>query len=131
MVHPPVKLHVFPHGQIHIHAHLLQHHADLLLDQHGLPRHVIARHFNAPAGDLRQRGQHANRGGLARAIGAQQAKDFPRLNREGEIIHNGPLVVDFGNVLKGDRRCHTQGLGVRDWGLGIETQCESAFLYVR
>jgi hypothetical protein len=36
----------------------------------------------------------------------QQAKAFPRLNGEGEIVDNGDVVIDLVNVLDTNCRCH-------------------------
>ena len=65
MVHPPMKFHIFPNAQIHIHAGLLKHHANLLLGSKRLSHHVITSHHNFALRGLSQRRQHANRGGFS------------------------------------------------------------------
>ena len=51
----------------------------------------------------RQRGQHPHRGGLARAVGSQQAQRLAGLDLQGQVVDGGEVAVAVGEVSAVDR----------------------------
>jgi hypothetical protein len=80
-------------GLCRLRASLLAHIADLPAHLPGVAQQVIATDLCAPAGGWEQGRQHAHRGRLAGAIGAEEAKDFALVDAEVDAAHrlNGPL----------------------------------------
>ena len=87
----------------------------MLLGGLAVGSHVKAQNADSPRGGLEQAGDAADRGRLARPVGAQEAEDLPRLGGEADPIDGHQVAVfllqsvdfDHGFVLRG------QSLG--DW----------------
>ena len=73
-----VEDHVLFHGQVLVQAEALRHVPDLVLHRPRFARHVVARHLRAAFGRVHQAAQHAQRGGLARAVRPHQPEDLAR-----------------------------------------------------
>ena len=63
---------------------VLEDDADRAPDLDGVGAHVVAADRRLPARRPDQRGEHADRGGLARAVGSEQAEDLPGPDPERE-----------------------------------------------
>jgi hypothetical protein len=81
--------------QLRVDAGLLGHVADGLPDLPGLGRHVEAVDPDAPAGRRQQRGEHLDRGRLARAVRPEEAEELPLGYRQVDAA-NGLGAVGVG-----------------------------------
>ena len=70
----------------------------------GVPHHVHVRHLNPASGRRQHPAQHPNRGGFARAIGAQQAKYFAGLDGKVDVINRDEIAEAAGQVFGKDER---------------------------
>ena len=68
----------------------------------GIFAHVVPGNAGRARGDRNQRGHHADEGRLARAVRAQQAKDFLFLHVEGHVIDGGEVAVLLDDVVDFD-----------------------------
>ena len=57
-----------------------------------LPRRE-AQHRGRAAGGMEQAGEHLERGGLAGAVGPEEADELPFLDRKADVFHGGSLLV--------------------------------------
>ena len=82
-------------GAAHGLADGLRHVADLLAYPQRVPEQVGAGHRRGPRGRPQQRGQHAQRGGLARAVRPEEADDLPVTDGQVHPPHrlNGPFAA--------------------------------------
>ncbi len=55
-----------------------------------------------PGGGRHERRQHADEGGLARAVRAEQAEDFAVLDSERERVHGAKIAEALGQVFHFD-----------------------------
>ena len=115
------------------------HGADVLLDRHaaedrGLLRQIAEAHAGALvhrlAGDVLavepdlaavrgdQAGDHVEAGGLAGAVGAEQAGDLAALDVQGDVAHHLTLAEGAGDVLDAQAG-RARGLGRRLVGGGV------------
>ena len=53
----------------------------------------IAEHAGGTAGGIEQTGQHFEGGGLPRAVGAEKADEFPRLDGKADVLDRQGLLV--------------------------------------
>jgi hypothetical protein len=89
VVHPPVEFHVFPDGEVAIHAGLLEHHANLTADVQSLTTDIKPATTISPWLGWSQGREHPNGGGLTGSIWPQQAKHFPRLDGQDRSLTTG------------------------------------------
>ena len=75
---------------------LLRHVADAAFDAFRILRDVDAADERGAAGRPQQAAQHADGGGLARAVGAQEAEDLARLDAEGQVVHGDEVTEAAG-----------------------------------
>jgi hypothetical protein len=66
---------------------------------HRLGRDVLAVQPDRAAVGRDQAGDHVEAGGLAGAVGAQQARDLSALDMQGDVAHHLPLAEGAGDVL--------------------------------
>ena len=93
---------VLAHREVLVERELLRHVADLALDHVGLRADVVA---EAGAGALvgrEQAAQHADGGGLAGAVGAEEAVDRAALDLHGQVAHHRAPVETLGQALHVD-----------------------------
>ncbi len=97
-VHARHKIEILADREVLIIRELLRHVADLLLDAAG-----VAAHVEAEAGALafvgrQQAAEHADGGGLARAVRPKKAIDGPFGHADVEMIDHRPLAKAFGQA---------------------------------
>jgi hypothetical protein len=95
----PLQLHVLPAGQVAVHAGALRHDADRAAYLARLPEHVPARHARPALVGVRERGEHLDGGGLARAVGAEQAEHCALLDGKGQTVERADVAVVLGEAL--------------------------------
>ena len=92
------------HGQVVVERKFLRHVADVLLDGFRLRGDVQPADRRAARSGLQQAAQHANGGGFARAVRAQESEDFAAADVEIDMIHGDEIaealhqVVDFDGI---------------------------------
>ncbi len=59
----------------------------------------------SPEVGVYKRGEHGDGGGLARAIGTEQAEDFPFLDVEGDPFDGGEVTVFFDQIFYFENGC--------------------------
>ena len=98
-VQPGEELDVLAHGQIGVQRELLRHVADPFPDGSPVLAYVEP---GDPAGSLRgreQAGEHLDRGGLACAVGPQEAEDLPGADREGDRVDRHEVAEAPGQTV--------------------------------
>ena len=95
---------VLAHREVVVEAEALAHVADLPLHALGVPRDVGAEHEARARGGGEQAAQHADRGGLAGAVRAEEAEDLAFVHAERDPVHGleGPEVLAELADLHGD-----------------------------
>ena len=97
-----VEVEVLHHGQVGVEPETLAHVADLLLDRLGLADDVMAGHPGVAAVGVHDRRQQPHGGGLAGAVGPDQAEDFPLGHVEVQIVHRGQVAERLRQVFRAD-----------------------------
>lgn len=94
---------VVPAGEEAVQGRTLDERADLGKDGPGRPGHRAAQHAGRARGRLDQAHQHADGGGLARAVRTEEAEDAARRDGQVEAVH-GELsaAVALGQAAGGD-----------------------------
>src|SRR6185312_11329271 len=89
LVEPGDELQVLGNRQVAVEAEALRHVADLQADARSVVQQVHAETRSAAAVRAQQAAQHADRGGLAAAVAAEEAADlaFRHLQREAIDHH--------------------------------------------
>lgn len=90
---------VLGHGEVGVQVVELRHHAQARPRLPGLRRHGVAQHLDRPVVERRQAQQGAQGGGLARAVGAQQAIALAAPQREGQAVDDHALAVALGQAM--------------------------------
>ena len=102
-----VDLEVLAHEQVGVEVVVLGHDA-----QHGLHLargfgHAHARHAQLAARHRRSRRDHADGGGLARAVGAEHAEALPLVDGEVDAVHGDEIAVVLDEAARLDEGgCH-------------------------
>jgi hypothetical protein len=99
---------IFFHGEVDVAGEGLGDDTDEVPHRIGFLLHVVACDHRAALGDGDKGGHHADEGGLAGAIRAQQAEDLAIRNLEADTFDRLEAPVTLDNVLDGDgrrRRC--------------------------
>ena len=81
-------------GGVAVGAVLLADDADRVADAHRLGEHVEAGDAGAARVGAGERGEDPDGGGLAGAVGAEQAEDGARLDREVEAVERADVARD-------------------------------------
>lgn len=84
-----VEFHVVQNGHVGIERELLRHVADVAPDFRGFLHDVEPRHLARAGGRFQKPAQHADRGGLPRAVGAQKTEYLSRAHAHVDMIHGG------------------------------------------
>ena len=98
LLQPPAEIEVFRHPHVLGQRIVLGHVADLALDLVGLRRDGHAADADAPGRGRQVAGEDAHRGGLAGAVGAEEAENFAPGHLEGDVIDRGDAGVGFDQV---------------------------------
>ena len=102
-----VEVEVLGDSEIGVETEALRHVRDVGLDPLGILHHRVAEHDGVAAARTQDRGQHPQRGGLAGAVGTDQAEQFARTHGEREIAHRGHRAEAAGQAVRLDRRVAT------------------------
>ena len=87
---------IFVAGERSVHRDALRHIADGAAYLVGLRGDGKARYPGRARRRWQQRGEHLDRGGLARAIGAEKAEDLPGLDGQRQPVHGGEVTEAAG-----------------------------------
>ncbi len=105
---PAAELQVLRDRELHVEGVVLGDHADPALDADRVGHHVDAGHPGPAPGGHHERGQHADRGGLARPVGAEQAEQFAGGHIQVDAADGGHVtaggLVRLAQILGADRR---------------------------
>ncbi len=122
-VEPRDEFEVLAHREILIQAEALRHVADLALDLVGVAADVVAEAGALAAVRRQQAAQHADGGGLAGAVGPEEAVDRAALHLHRQVMHDLAAAERFRQALDVDgdvgrlmRDCRSSL--VRHWRLG-------------
>ncbi len=99
-----VELDVLAHREVVIEPEALRHVGDVLLHALGVPRHAHARHQRVARRGRQHARQHAERGGLARAVGPHQAEQRAGRHLERERVHRHQVAELPRQTLDRDSR---------------------------
>src|SRR4029453_4437787 len=91
-VEPAKEIDEFPGGHAVLKGGVRRQKADVLANLAGLSLPLVARERGGAAGGLQDGAEDAHRGGLARAVGAEQAEDFAGMSVKTEVIHRAPFA---------------------------------------
>ena len=101
-VHARHELQVLLDREVLIQTEALRHVTDVALDLLVVGADVEAQRPAASAVGREQPAQHAQRGGLARAVGTEEAVDLAALDLHRQIAHDHPAVEGLGQALDVD-----------------------------
>ena len=109
---------VLPAGQARVGGQLLRHVAEQAAYRHPVPGRVVAEDPDHAGRDRQQRGDAADRGRLAGAVGAEQSEDLALAHGQVEAVDGVGLTEGVGESGAGD------GLGPT--GVSVRASCSSA-----
>ena len=95
------------HGHILIQRRQLRQVADAGLGRGGLVGNVVAVDFDRAVRGRNVAGNNVHGGGLARAVGAEQAVDAAILHGEADVVHRGVAAVALCQMLYFDQSAHS------------------------
>ena len=101
---------VLTHRKLVEHRHLLRHHADAALEVVAGGRHGLAEQLDGALVVGEQLQDAVDGRGLARAVGAQQAKDLAGGDAEVKVVERDKVVVALDEVFDADDICHEAAL---------------------
>ena len=102
---------VLGHGELLVEGELLGHVAEVLTRRRGAAGQIDAGHQRLSAARAQQAALHLEGGGLARAVGAEQAEDLPPAHREADVVGGGEIPEPFGEAARLDHRLRGDPLG--------------------
>src|SRR5262249_19225014 len=86
VVEHPVQLHILLSGQLAIEARILKDYAESAPDLELVGKWIEPVERDRPARRSEQGGEHLDRGGLARAVGAKESEDLTGADFEGNAV---------------------------------------------
>jgi hypothetical protein len=95
---------IFGRGEIVVGAEVVGHVADFAAHFMGLANDVVPADAHRARGGPQQRGEHLNGAGLARAVGADEAKDGAARDVERDAVDRFGFAVAHDEVVDGDER---------------------------
>ncbi len=101
---------VLAHGELVEHRHLLRHHTDAALEVVAGGRHALAEQLDGALVVGEQLQDAVDGRGLARAVGAQQAKDLAGGDTQVKVVERNKVVVALNEVFDVDDVCHEAAL---------------------
>ncbi len=104
---------ILAHREIVVEAEALRHVADAGLDLGGIGADVVTETGAAAFVRREQPAQHADGGGLAGAIGSEEAEDGAAFDLHGEVAHHLPPAERFGQAVHVDDDVGRGGRGGR------------------
>src|ERR1700677_4135837 len=78
--------------------------ADVAFDVDWIREQIEPADFGGSAGGPEHAGEHFERGGFSRAVGAKEADDLARWNVEGDFVDGDLRAEGFGEAIEGDHR---------------------------
>ena len=94
-IHARDEVEVLVDRQVFVEAEALCHVADFALDKCSLAHDVVAERRAAARVGREQAAEHADRGGLAAAVGAEKAEDFATPHAQVEAVDDGLAAEAF------------------------------------
>ena len=101
------------HGQLGLGGGLLQDDADALAQRPLAVLGVVAEHAHLAGAARAVALEDLGRGGLARAVGAEEAEDLPGGDGEGDVAHRLHVAVGLAQAVDLDCRLHGYRVGHR------------------
>ena len=101
---------VLAHGELVEHRHLLRYHADAALEVVAGGRHGLAEQLDGAFVVGKQLQNAVDGRGLARAVGAQQAKDLAGGDVQVKVVERDKIVIALDEVFDMDDVCHEAAL---------------------
>lgn len=101
---------VLAHRELVKHRHLLRHHADAALEVVAGGRHGLAEQLNGAFVVGKQLQNAVDGRGLARAVGAQQAKDLAGGDAQVKVVERNKVVIALDEVFDVNDVCHEAAL---------------------
>ena len=105
-----LQLHVLAARQQRVQRGLLQRGADRGAHGGALADDVVARHARRARGGRQQRGEHQDGGGLAGAVGAEEAVDLAGLDAQVDAVDGARAVLELA-----DEALHLDAVVVSSW----------------
>ena len=105
-------VHVLAHGELVEDGHLLRDHAYARLEVVAVRRHRLAEELDGAAVVGEQLEDAIDGRGLARAVGAQEAKDLPLAHGEVQVIERDELAIALDETRDADDVLRWRGLRV-------------------
>lgn len=101
-VEDAMQLHVFESGQFVIQAGILKYDAEGTSHQPLLALGIMSIDAKGAARRIQDRSEHFDGCRFSRSIGAQEPKNLPFRNGEGDVIHRAkiPVLLDQGHALR-------------------------------
>ena len=96
---PCDEIQVIAHAHVPVHGRCLGQVADAAANLHGLLQHVEALDAGRAVGGSDEPGEDLHGGGLAGAVGSQEAYDLTALHVEGDAVHRGVGAVALDEIL--------------------------------
>ena len=101
---------ILAHGELVEYRHLLRHHADAALEVVAGGRHGLAKELDGAFVVGEQLQDTVDGRGLARAVGAQQAKDLAGGDTQVKVVERNKIVIALDEVFDVDDVCHEAAL---------------------
>ncbi len=114
VVHPPVKLEVFPNAEIVIEADLLDNHANGTADSQRIGCDIVAHDLHGAFGGGGEGCKHPHRSRFTGAVRAKEAEHFAARDREGEVFDNCSFTKALVDPNQLDRSGSHAGVGRRN-----------------
>ena len=106
-----VQVQVLAHRQLAIEREGLRHVADAAAALQIRGVHRLAEQPRLAGAGGQEAGQHLHRGGLAAAVGPQEAEDLAAADAEADVRHRGEIAETAGQADRLDGRLRADGLG--------------------
>ena len=110
-----VQLEVLAHAQFAVEGEGLRHVADASAGGQVLRVQWLAEQRHRALGGGEQAGEHLHGGGLAAAVGAQEAEDLALGDGEADVPHGGEVAEFQGQVLRHDGRAAVAVVAAGGW----------------
>jgi len=105
-VHISPEIEVLQRCKVLVERQFLRDDSDAVLDRHGLARDGMPADGGVAAGRGEEGGEYGDGGGLARAVGSEQAEDLALLDVKGNAFDRGEIGVFFYKVVHFKNGCH-------------------------
>ena len=93
---------VFAHGQFLVEAWRLENDPESAPNRARVAREIESENAGAAGGWPDEGGKNPEEGGLAAAVGSEQAEDFARINAEGDLVKRNAISIAVGEPIGGE-----------------------------